>query len=247
MWLPGRRGLRFSVRSKSARSRIQTSSKRQPKLLCDHEILEGSIESVIGVGWRRHRAVESRPDQTHQGRSSQLCSLARRPCGWQGRLWKQRIRSDAPGCAESPKAAERRGARNNGLINLLETIPHFQRSRKRPRPRSRLPGRSLQPFCRVATRQPRRSLVYIDWCTHPTSLTIDQSSQHGKSVRFTLSFIEAESRLNKIFAPHSCTLRENRSDPASGVAPVLVSTALARATSGLEPWTSALRKLRSTN
>ncbi len=50
MWLPGRRGSRFSVRSKSARSRIQTSSKRRPKLLCDHEILEESIESVIGVG-----------------------------------------------------------------------------------------------------------------------------------------------------------------------------------------------------
>src|SRR5208337_4111862 len=53
MWLPGRRGLRFSVRSKSARSRIQTSSKRRPKLLCDHEILEESIESVIGVGGHR--------------------------------------------------------------------------------------------------------------------------------------------------------------------------------------------------
>ena len=37
--------------SKSARSRIQTSRKRRPKLLCEHEILEESMESVIGVGW----------------------------------------------------------------------------------------------------------------------------------------------------------------------------------------------------
>ncbi len=62
-----------------------------------------------------------------------------------------------------------------------------------------MPGRSLQPCCRVATRQPRRSLVYIDWCTHPTSLTIHQSSQHGKSFWFSLSFVETGSRLNKIF------------------------------------------------
>ena len=31
------------------RSRIQTSRKRRPKLLCEHEILEESMESVIGV------------------------------------------------------------------------------------------------------------------------------------------------------------------------------------------------------
>ena len=41
------------MRSKSARSRIQTSRKWRPKLLCDHEILEESMESVIGVGGRR--------------------------------------------------------------------------------------------------------------------------------------------------------------------------------------------------
>src|SRR5208337_2038034 len=57
MWLPGRRGLRFSVRSKSARSRIQTSRKRRPKLLCEHEILEESMESVIGVGWHHHMTL----------------------------------------------------------------------------------------------------------------------------------------------------------------------------------------------
>ena len=38
------------MRSKSARSRIQTSRKWRPKLLCEHEILEESMESVIGVG-----------------------------------------------------------------------------------------------------------------------------------------------------------------------------------------------------
>ncbi len=37
--------------SKSARSRIQTSRKWRPKLLCDHEILEESMEFVIGVEW----------------------------------------------------------------------------------------------------------------------------------------------------------------------------------------------------
>ena len=34
-------------------------------------------------------------------------------------------------------------------------------------------------------------LVYIDWCTHPTSLTIHQSAQRDKSIQFNLSLIEA--------------------------------------------------------
>ena len=42
------------------RSRIQTSRKRRPKLLCEHEILEESMESVIGVAW--HPRPPDQPD-----------------------------------------------------------------------------------------------------------------------------------------------------------------------------------------
>src|SRR5271165_2172489 len=87
MWLPGRHGSRFSVRSKSARSRIQSSSKRRPKLLYDHEILEESIESLIGVGGHPHFVgtgewvAPSNPPKPCEGLAATLDTAS----GWYGR------------------------------------------------------------------------------------------------------------------------------------------------------------------
>ena len=112
--------------------------------------------------------------------------------------------------------------------------------------RSRIPnahenGRGLDRGCPAALFNPA-----VEW--PPGNLAARWSTSTGAPTQHLLQYINPHSMaslfgllypssrpghdLIRFFAAHSCTLRENRSDPACGVAPVLVSTALARATSG---------------
>ncbi len=112
--------------------------------------------------------------------------------------------------------------------------------------RSRIPtahenGRGLDRGCPAALFNPAVEWppgnLAARWSTStgaPTQRLLQYINPHSMASLFGLLYPSSRPGhdLIRFFAARSCTLRKNRSDPASGVAPVLVSTALARATSG---------------